>query len=80
MGAAKEVHITIRRCSRGFHAAHRLECATVNDCNIMTVLLKASNCWRHFELPLTKFGVDDNDTNVLCYTHIILASRFTQLN
>ena len=44
----------------------------------MTVL-KALNCWRHFELSLTVFGGDDNDTYVLHYTHIIVASIFTKL-
>ena len=51
-----------------------------NDFNIMTVTLKALNCWRNFELYLTVFGCDDNDTYVTYYTHIILAYRFTKLN
>ena len=67
-------------CSGDCHAAHRIEYATVNDCNIMTITLRALNYWRHFELYLTVCGGDDNDTYVLYYTHIILASRFTKLS
>ena len=61
---AKEVHITMQLLGDD-HAAHRIGCARFNDCNIMTLALKALNCWRQFHLPLTVFSGGDNDTYVL---------------
>ena len=72
MGAANEVPITI--CLVGdCHAAPKIACATFTDCNVPTVKSQAINCRHNFELSLTVFGGDNDDTYALYYTHIILA-------
>ncbi len=52
-------------------AMQLLKLSAPRDCNIMTVTLNGWHFGHHFELVLTVVGSDNNDTNVLLYTHII---------